>query len=116
MISLMDDHNVTDWELCAICQASNKEGLLCPADSKRPDKGVGYKTLADSINHFADLGCMPVELCLSRLDEGDGIEATFSKQKAHWHKGCYDLFNSTKLKRAQKRASTPQNEAPAGGK
>ena len=112
----MDGRNATDWELCAICQASNKEELRCPADSKRPDKGVGYKTLADNIKEFAELGCMPIDLCLSRLDEGDGIEATFTKQKARWHKDCYILFNATKLKRAQKRQSTSQLEVPAAGK
>lgn len=114
----MDDcnRNVTDWELCVICQESNKEGLQCPADSRRADKGAGYKTLADNLKQFADLGYMPKDVNLSRLDEGDGIAAAFFKHRARYHKSCYALFNSTKLKRAQKRKSEAPDEPPAGGK
>lgn len=46
---------------------------------------------------------MPIQVDLSRLDEGEGLENTFVRWKARWHKSCYDLFNSMKLKRAQKR-------------
>ena len=114
----MDDcnRNVTDWELCVICQESNKEGLQCPADSRRADKGAGYKTLADNLKQFADLGYMPKDVNLSRLDEGDGIAAAFFKHRARYHKSCYALFNSTKLKRAQKRKSEAPDEPLAGGK
>lgn len=73
------------------------------------------KTLADNIEKVAKLGCMPIELCLSRLDEGNGIEKTFFANKARWHRSCYVLFNSTKLKRAEKRHA-PQQEDVVGGK
>ena len=71
----MDDcnRNATDWELCVICQESNKEGLQCPTDSRRADIGAGYRTIADNLKQFADLGCMPKDISLSQLDEGDGI-------------------------------------------
>ena len=51
----MDDcnRNATDWELCVICQESNKEGLQCRVESRRADKGAGYKTLADNLKQFA---------------------------------------------------------------
>ena len=96
----MDDcnRNVTYWELCVICQESNKERLQCPTDSRRADKGAGYKTLADNLKQFADMGYMPKDVNLSRLDEGDGIAAAFFKHRAHYHKSCYALFNSKKLK------------------
>ena len=114
----MDDcnRNATDWELCVICQDSNKEGLQCPADSRRADKRAGYRTLADNLRQFADLGCKPKDISLSRLDEGDGIAAAFFKHRARYHKSCYALFNSSKLKRAQKRKSESQCEPLAGGK
>ena len=114
----MDDSNrkVTDWELCVICQESNKEGLQCPADSRRADKGAGYKTLADNLKQFADLGYMPKDVNLSRLDEGDGIAAAFFKHRARYHKSCYALFNLTKRKQAQKRKSEAPDEPLAGGK
>ena len=51
----MDDcnRNATDWELCVICQESNKEGLQCRVESRQADKGAGYKTLADNLKQFA---------------------------------------------------------------
>ena len=98
----------TDWNLCVVCQGSKAETLQCPVDSKRSDVGAGYKTLAENIQQFNQLGCMPVQINLSRLDEGDGIESTFLHYRARWHKSCYLLFNSTKLNRAKKRhAPTP---------
>ena len=114
----MDDcnHNVTDWELCVICQESNKKGLHGLADSRRADKRAGYKTLADNLKQFADLGYTPKDVNLSRLDEGDGIPAAFFKHRAGYHKSFYALFNSTKLKRAQKRKSEAPDEPLAGGK
>lgn len=99
----------TDWSLCVVCQESKVETLQCPADSKRSDVGAGYKTLAENILQFNELGCMPIQMSLARLDEGDGIETTFVRCKARWHKSCYLLFNSTKLNRAKKRhAPTPE--------
>lgn len=79
----MDDcnRNVTNWKLCVICQESNKDGLQCRADSRRADKGAGYKTLADNLKQFADLGYMSKDVDLSRLDEGDGIAAAFFKYR-----------------------------------
>ena len=107
----MDDcnRNATDWELCVICQESNKEGLQCPTDSRRADIGAGYRTLADNLKQFADLGCMPKDISLSQLDEGDGIAAVFFKHRARCQKSCYAHFNWTKLKRAQKRKSEVQD-------
>ncbi|KAJ7361936.1 hypothetical protein OS493_014583 [Desmophyllum pertusum] len=106
----------TNWAQCAICQANKEENLRCPADSKRSsDIGAGYKTLAANIAKFNDLGCMPTEFDLSRLDEGGGLESTFLRCKARWHKSCYDQFNSTKLKRAEKRRAL-EHEQPVGEK
>ncbi|KAK2551127.1 hypothetical protein P5673_028053 [Acropora cervicornis] len=106
----------TDWTKCTICQQNKAEPLRCPADSKRScDVGSGYKTLAGNITKFRDLDCMPIQVDLSRLDEGEGLENTFVRWKARWHKSCYDLFNSTKLKRAEKRQAL-ESEQPVGGK
>ena len=64
----------TDWQQCVICQKSTEEALQCPAESKGKDVGAGYKTLADNIIRFGQLGCMPIALNIERLDEGSGIE------------------------------------------
>lgn len=48
------------------------------------------------IKKFHDLGCFPININLSRPDEGNGIERTFQENDAKWHKSCYTLFNTTK--------------------
>ena len=58
---------------------------------------------------------MPIEIDLTRLDKVDGLESTFMKCKARWHKSCSDQFNSTKLKRAVKRRVL-EHEQAVGGK
>ena len=105
----------TNWQLCAICQETTSEALQCPADTKRSDVGAGYKSLAGNIEKFTKLGCMPTDLCLSRLDKGKEYEGTFVANKARWHKSCYALSSSTKLKCAEKRHAT-LDEDPVGGK
>lgn len=104
----------TNWQMCAICQEVTSEALQCPADTKRSDVGAGYKTLAGNIEKFSKLGCMPRDLCLSRLDEGNGIEGIFLANKARWHKSCYALFNSTKLKSTEKRHATLEEDLVGG--
>ena len=39
--------------------------MQCPADSKRSDVGAGYKTLAENILQFNELGCMPIQKSLA---------------------------------------------------
>ena len=97
---------------------NKNESLQCPADSKRQsDVGAGYKTLASNLVKFSDLGCLPVQIDLSRLDEGGkGIEETFRKNNARWHRICYSCFNSTKVKRAEKRSMNVDNDNGVRGK
>ena len=100
----------TDWSKCVLCQEETSESLQCPVNSKRCDIGAGYSTLSANIICFSDLNQLPLPINLSRLDEGDGIGATFMKRGAKWHKSCHTKFNVTKLRRAEKkqisRAST----------
>jgi hypothetical protein len=77
--------------------------LQCPANSKRHDVGAGYSTLSANIIRFSELNQLPITIDLSRLDEGNGIEATFMEHGAKWHKCCYTKFNITKLRRAEKK-------------
>ena len=87
------------------------------SDSKRScDVGLGYKTLAENIAKFRDHDSMPMQIDLSQLDEGDGLENTLvSRCKARCHKSCHDLFNSTKSKRAVKKHAL-KSEQLLGGK
>ena len=52
---------------------------------------------------------MPRTINLSRLDEGEGIEASFQHHKAKWHDTCSLKFNKTKLQRAEKRKASPKD-------
>ena len=73
-----DSKSKTDSARCAICQGIKNESLRCRADSKRQsDVGARYKTLVASIIKFSELDSMPIDIDLSRLDEGDGLENTF---------------------------------------
>ena len=54
---------------------------------------------------------MPLEL--GRLDDGNGIEATFHENNARWHKSCQSKFNNTKLQRAEKRKCTQDCDSDA---
>ena len=92
-----------DWKLCALCQETKEESLQCPANSKRTDRGAGYKSLAEHLLLFSELGITPFAISLEQLNDGSGIENTLLNNKASWQKSCRDKVNSTKLKRAQKR-------------
>jgi len=94
-----------DWDLCFLCQRVTPEALQCPNDTKRSDKGAGYKSVASSLLQFSELGDLPTPVRLSRLDEGNGIEATLSTHNAKWHKSCRNMYNKTKLDRAIQRKS-----------
>lgn len=90
-----------DWTKCIICQHISSEQLQCPANSKRTNVGAGYRSFIENVNSFDRLGVLPVSLKTDLFTEG--IEQTLKDKKASWHKTCRDIFNNTKLKRAQKR-------------
>ncbi len=72
----------TDWSQCVLCQEDTPEMLKCPVDSTCHMEGEGYKTIAEYLEAFDKIGCLPRTLNLSRLDEGEGIEAAFRLQMA----------------------------------
>ena len=94
----------TNWNRCVLCQEETPEALQCPANSKRHDVGVGagYSTLSANLIRFSELNQLPIPIDLSRLDEGNGIEATFMENGAKWHKCCHTKFNVTKEQRRNK--------------
>ena len=102
-----------DWNLCVLCQVDTYESLSCPADSKRDKKGSGYKTTAENLLAFEKLDWLPRTISLSRLDKGEGIEASFQNHKAKWHDSCRLKFNKTELVRAEKRKVALENSSPS---
>lgn len=103
----------TDWSKCVLCQEDTPEMLKCPADSTRAMEGGGYQTIAEHLKAFNKIGCLPRTLNLSRLDEGEGIEAAFRLHSAKWHDSCRLQYNKTKLQRAVKRKALPEDEPGA---
>ena len=101
---------ITDWKLCVLCQKDTKAGLECPARSSKAPVGSGYKSLAEHLIQFQMHGCMPLDLDIKRLDDGDGIEATMMNHHACWHKACRVKFSQTKLERLERRLAGEKNK------
>lgn len=99
-----------NWKLCVICQLATSEPLQCPANSKRSDKGAGYKSFSESVKSFQDLGEIPLGFDPNKIDDGSGIEKSLIEYKASWHKSCRNKFNATELKRALKRKASDFKE------
>lgn len=96
----------TSWDLCVLCQVETSESLTSPSCSERKDVGKVYKSLAENLVKFDELGILPRTLLLDRLDEGEGIEAAMVANEAKWHQSCKLRYNNTMLERARKRKNS----------
>ena len=76
-----------NWNLC---EKKTEEKLVCPSNSTRKNYGSGYKSLADNLNTFREIGEVPIQVSLSSLDEGNGIEQALTSHEAKWHKSCFN--------------------------
>ena len=95
----------TNWDRCFICQQVTKEKLIQPS-LFREHTPTGYDTIARNVPLFHKINALPILVSPTRLDEGDGIESTLTRNRAKYHSSCKLEFNNTELERAQKRAST----------
>ena len=77
-----------DWSIYVLCQEHSDTTLICPAKSKRTDIGAGYDTLGDNLSSFRSGRNEPLPIDLNRLDEGDGISSTLTRNHAKWHASC----------------------------
>ncbi len=83
------------WSLCVLCQADTKSALVDPTNvtvGKGPS-GQGYKILADNLTIMSNLKFLPMNIYISRFDDGAGMEETFLMHHAKWHKACYVQCN-----------------------
>ena len=98
---------VTQWKLCILCQENTTEKVQFPSQRKG-EQGeatlAGYKTLAENLFEFNQLGLLPRTINIETLDEGHGVEAAFIAHNACWHRSCRLTYNNTKLERARKRS------------
>lgn len=101
-----------DWRKCLFCQKVTNEKLQCPCNNKRAaDIGAGYRTLADNLQGFAELGEINLPYDLKELDDGSGVPQYLEKNKACWHKSCHLKYSTEKLSRARKRHKPDENVA-----
>jgi len=63
----------------------------------------GYATIAEHIQELHSLGALPMDINLSRLDDGQGMDVTLSQHNARWHKTCHVKFSQQKVERARKK-------------
>ncbi len=76
--------------------------LQYPANNNMSAPTVdGYVSLTSNLIEFAELGEIPINIDIARLNDGDGIETTMRRHTARWHKACHLKVNQTKLKRLQ---------------
>ena len=86
-----------DWSLCALCQEQTDIPLTCPGKSLRPDIGSSYDTLGNNLSSFRDICKQSVPVDLNRLDDGDGIANTLSRNQAKWHTSCLLKCSTNRL-------------------
>ena len=99
-----------DWNCCVLYQEVTTEALICPDNVTKQVQGSGYKTLARNILAFHELGKIPLNINISRLDDVSGIQETLKSHKASYHKSCYNKLSNLKLQRAQKRKTEEVSE------
>ena len=91
----------TNWNICVLCQEDTGATLQCPVNSKRGYTGDGYISLAAHLTKFSELGQIPMNIDIARLNGGDGIEPTLQRHSARWHKACRLKVNQIKLERLE---------------
>ena len=94
-----------DWTKCFLCQEDKQEHLQDPRLYKGLSPGSGYATIAGNIHRFRAINSLPMKLNSSFFeDETVSLEHLLSSHTAKWHKSCNLKFNTTELKRAEKRS------------
>ena len=91
-----------NWNFCDLCEQETEEKLVCSLNSTRKNYGSGYKSFADNLQQFREIGELPIQASFSSLDEGNGTEETLKRHEAKWHKSCFNKCSTLKLQRAHK--------------
>ena len=86
-----------DWSKCLFRQKDTGKKLVCPANCADRFKGAGYKTIAEALQSFNDIDCLPEDVLLTRMDDGDGLEQTLVSRRAKFHAACSLKFNKSEI-------------------
>ena len=103
----------TNWDLCVLCQEETVELLKCPANSACGTERAGYKTLAENLEAFDRISCLPgtqdwMRVRVSRQHSG------FTRPNGMTHADCsLTKQNSRGLKRGKCLTNMIQNQNPA---
>ncbi len=62
---------------------------------------------------FDNAGCLPKTIGMSRINDGDGVEATLEHHRAKFHKSCRLQYSKPRLERAMKRKNTEAESSTA---
>ena len=94
----------TDWDICALCQEHG--GILINPSA------AGYASLTTHLSSLCELNELPLNIHVSRLDDGDGIQGTLLASKAKWHEACYALCNAGQVESPRKQQCKARQELP----
>ena len=100
-----------DWSLCVLCQQPSFGHLINPRNGRSHEKPKGYRILAVNLEELHSLNALPLNIDLSRLDDGSGIEETMTTNFAKWHKSCLVLCSRSQVDRVRKRKEKEQSTA-----
>ena len=92
---------IINWNECIICQKhSNKEKTpTCPANSKRPDLGAGFRKFVSDIESWNAVVEPSRQFDLSKLDDGNGALQSLFDNKGKWHKSCRIKYGKLAIER-----------------
>ena len=94
-----------DWYKCYICQKSTNEKLQCPANIVRSnfDPLKAYYEVAQNMIKLKEIDCIPLDIDLNLLDEGDGISRTLLDRKGLHHSSCRLEFRDVRVQQVYER-------------
>ena len=88
---------VTNYDICFICQEENNDRLICPANSKRSDKHIAYRSLASLLKAFERKGTLPTgsKNRITNTDE-ETLFSLLTENNAKYHEVCRNRYDKQK--------------------
>ena len=110
-VEVKEQEKETKWERCFICQVITQESLMCPAtNSRQSDKSLGYRSIAEQLKKFEEIGELPVSI-QSRIHSVGNLAEKLLENEAKFHKQCKNRYDDHHYQRAcKKRKSLASDE------
>ena len=80
--------NTNGLDQICVMSVEMKEATRCPAKSLRTNKEIGYRTLAENVVAFHQIGYMPMDINIHCLNDGHDLAETLMSHRAAWHVSC----------------------------